>query len=64
MNVNIAIKKRITQLYEELNYTPNHLLKQVNGDITLDAVDTFCAELQITVADFFNSDLFRNLDHN
>ena len=64
MNINQAIKNRIIQLYQERKLSPAHLLHQADGNITLDTVDAICAEIQITVADFFNSDLFRNLERN
>lgn len=64
MNINQAINARIAQLCEEQHRSPAPLFSLSDGDITMEAVDAVCAELQITVADFFSSDLFRNLDHN
>lgn len=64
MNINDAILARITQLCQERNISPTLVLPKTGEDITLEAVDAICAELQITVADFFNSDLFRNLKHS
>lgn len=64
MNINQAIKNRINQLCQEQKFSPVSIIPHDADNITLDEVDDICAEFQITVADFFNSDLFRNLDHN
>lgn len=64
MNINQAIKNRIILLCDDRHRSHTLLLPQPDSDITLEAVETICDELQITIADFFCSDLFRNLERN
>lgn len=66
MNVEHAIHKRITQLCQEKNISLDIL--PTTGDntkeTTFDTIEALCSVFNITIADFFNSELFRSIDHN
>lgn len=64
MNVNLAIKNRIAQLFQEEIKDSSVLLQDFEGEIMLGTVEDICSKFHISVADFFNSDLFRNLERN
>ena len=76
MNIGEAVKERILQLCEENNIsinklctisgvtqsTVNNIVSGRNKSATVSTVKKMCDGLGITIIDFFNVDLFRNLE--
>ncbi len=76
MNVGEAVKERILQLCDENNIsinklctisgvtqsTVNNIVSGRNNSATVSTVKKLCDGLGITIIDFFNVDLFRNLE--
>lgn len=75
MNVNEAVKLRISQLCEENNITLNKLatisgitqstLNNIfsrNHSTTVSTIQKICDGLQITIVDFFASEIFNDID--
>ena len=76
MTVGEAVKERILQLCEENNIsinklctisgvtqsTVNNIVSGRNNSATVSTVKKLCDGLGITIIDFFNVDLFRNLE--
>ncbi len=76
MNVGEAVKERILQLCNENNIsinklctisgvtqsTVNNIVSGRNNSATVSTIKKLCDGLGITIIDFFNVDLFRNLE--
>lgn len=76
MNVGEAVKERILQLCDENNIsinklctisgvtqsTVNNIVSGRNNSATVSTIKKLCDGLGITIIDFFNVDLFRNLE--
>lgn len=58
MHITEAIQKRKDTLCRELNRDIHHSALAEN-DTTLEDIEVFCNQLGISVADFFDDDLFR-----
>ena len=76
MNIGEAVKLRITELCKQKNITINKLatisgitqstLNNItsgrNNSTTISTIKKLCDGLEISIEDFFSSDLFRNLE--
>ena len=76
MNIGEAVKARILQLCDEQNIsvnklssmsgvtqsTVNNIVSGRNHSATVSTVKKLCDGLGITIEEFFNSELFRNLE--
>lgn len=67
MNIEEAFQKRVQDLCQERNLSYEDIIKirssvQDNtADTTIDSVEQICLAMNISIADFFCSDTFRNL---
>ena len=76
MNIGEAVKQRIIELCQERNIsinklsnlsgvtqsTVNNIISGRNNSTTISTIKKLCDGLEISVEEFFNSELFRNLD--
>jgi transcriptional regulator with XRE-family HTH domain len=76
VNVGEAVKERILQLCQEQNIsinklsgmsgvtqsTVNNIVSGRNNSTTVSTIKKLCDGLGISIEDFFNSELFRNLE--
>ncbi|MGI6014297.1 MAG: helix-turn-helix domain-containing protein [Oscillospiraceae bacterium] len=76
MTINEAVKERILSLCKERNIsinklctisgvtqsTVNNIINRRNNSVTVATIKKLCDGLDITIIDFFNSDLFLNLE--
>ena len=76
MNIGDAVRERILQLCHERNIsvnklctisgvtqsTINNIISGRNNSTTISTIKKLCDGLEITVEEFFNADIFRNLD--
>ena len=76
MNVGEAVRERILQLCRERNLsinklcnisgvtqsTINNLISGRNHSVTVSTIKKLCDGLEITIEEFFHSDLFQNLE--
>lgn len=76
MNIGVAIKERIFELCDERQITVNKLatisgvtqstLNNIvsgrNNSATVSTIKKLCDGLEISIEDFFHSELFRNLE--
>lgn len=76
MNIGDAVRERILQLCQQYDIsinklctmsgvtqsTINNIVSGRNNSTTISTIKKLCDGLEITVEEFFNSDLFRNLD--
>ncbi|MGN1097565.1 MAG: helix-turn-helix domain-containing protein [Clostridia bacterium] len=76
LTIGIAVKERILELCREKNITVNRLatisgitqstLSNIvsgrNNSTTVSTIQKLCDGLEITIEDFFHSDVFRNID--
>lgn len=76
MSIGCAVKERILQLCDEQEITVNklsticgitqatlhHIVSGRNQTVTITTIKKICDGLEITVVDFFNCDLFLNLE--
>lgn len=68
MNLYQAIHARIKNLCKERGYSYYQIVKAIpplqnkSSEIPMDAIDQVCIKLKISVADFFSSHIFRNLE--
>ena len=76
MNIGEAVKERILELCQERNIsvnklsnmsgvtqsTVNNIISGRNNSTTISTIKKLCDGLEITVEDFFHSELFRNLE--
>ena len=76
MNIGQAVRARILELCDERNIsvnklcgmsgvtqsTVNNIISGRNNSATVSTIKKLCDGLGITIEDFFNSDLFRNLE--
>ena len=76
MNIGQAVRARILELCDERNIsvnklcsmsgvtqsTVNNIISGRNNSATVSTIKKLCDGLCITIEDFFNSDLFRNLE--
>ena len=76
MNIGQAVKERILELCREQNIsvnklctmsgvtqsTVNNIINNRNNSTTISTIKKLCDGLNITVEEFFSSEIFRNLD--
>jgi transcriptional regulator with XRE-family HTH domain len=76
ITINEAVKERILSLCKERNIsinklctisgvtqsTVNNIINRRNNSVTVATIKKLCDGLDITIIDFFNSDLFLNLE--
>ena len=76
MNIGQAVRARILELCDERNIsvnklcsmsgvtqsTVNNIISGRNNSATVSTIKKLCDGLGITIEEFFNSDLFRNLE--
>lgn len=76
MNIGVAVKKRILELCAEhyitvnklatisgvTQSTLNNIINGRNHSTTISTIKKLCDGLDISIEQFFNSDLFRNLE--
>lgn len=76
MNIGEAVKERILELCQERNIsinklsnmsgvtqsTVNNIISGRNNSTTISTIKKLCDGLEITVEDFFHSELFRDLE--
>ena len=76
MNIGEAVKERILELCQERNIsvnklsnmsgvtqsTVNNIISGRNNSTTISTIKRLCDGLEISVEDFFNSELFRDLE--
>ena len=76
MNIGQAVKERILELCREQNIsvnklctmsgvtqsTVNNIINNRNNSTTIATIKKLCEGLNITVEEFFSSEIFRNLD--
>lgn len=76
MTIGVAVKERILQLCQERRLsinklctlsgvtqsTVNNIISGRNHSVTVSTVKKLCDGLEITVEDFFHSELFRDLE--
>lgn len=76
MNIGDAVRERILQLCQERNIsvnklctmsgitqsTINNIVSGRNNSTTISTIKKLCDGLEITVEEFFNHDIFRNLE--
>lgn len=76
MNIGEAVRERILELCRERNIsinrlcsmsgvtqsTVNNIISGRNNSATISTIKKLCDGLDISIEDFFNSDLFRNLE--
>ena len=76
MNIGEAVKERILELCQERNIsvnklsnmsgvtqsTVNNIISGRNNSTTISTIKKLCDGLEISVEDFFNSELFRDLE--
>jgi len=76
MTVGVAVKERILQLCQEHDIsinrlctisgvtqsTVNNIVSGRNNSVTVATLKKLCDGLDITIEEFFSSDLFRNLE--
>ena len=76
MNIGQAVKERILKLCREQNIsvnklctmsgvtqsTVNNIINNRNNSTTIATIKKLCDGLNITVEEFFSSEIFRNLD--
>ena len=66
MNIGEAVKERILELCCSMSgvtqSTVNNIVSGRNRSATVSTIKKLCDGLGITIEDFFNSELFRNLE--
>jgi len=76
LNIGEAVKERILELCQERNIsvnklsnlsgvtqsTVNNIISGRNNSTTISTIKKLCDGLEISVEDFFNSELFRDLE--
>lgn len=76
VNIGEAVRERILELCRERNIsinrlcsmsgvtqsTVNNIISGRNNSATISTIKKLCDGLDISIEDFFNSDLFRNLE--
>ena len=62
MTIGEAVKERILQLCAERDLTINKLSRGRNNSTTVSTLQKLCDGLGITIIDFFNDDLFKDIE--